>query len=197
MPVSYGDSDADFERLMNAASQWDFAVQRQVEIRVPDAARLVQIVSVRDLSGISVDEGMYVPMFDHRGVLINNPVALKLDEDQFWLSTADNNVLMWVRAIASERGLRAVIIDPHVSPMAVQGPKAENVVAATFGDWVREIRFFWFVDAERRNSLETGALHLFHARRVRVLPDGRFSRHRSLEHRARGGPAMGHRAWLP
>ena len=58
MPVSYGDPDAEYERLMNAASQWDVAVQRQVEIRGPDAAHLVQIVSVRDLSSISINQGM-------------------------------------------------------------------------------------------------------------------------------------------
>ncbi|MYA89655.1 MAG: glycine cleavage system protein T [Boseongicola sp. SB0662_bin_57] len=148
MPVSYGDPDAEYERLMNAASQWDVAVQRQVEVRGPDAVRLVQIVSVRDLSSISVGQGMYVPMCDHRGVLINDPVVLKLAEKHFWLSIADNSVLMWVRAIASERGLRVDINEPDVSPMAVQGPKAEDVVAAIFGDWVRKIRFFWFVDAE-------------------------------------------------
>lgn len=28
MPVSYGDPDAEHDRLMNAASQWDVAVQR-------------------------------------------------------------------------------------------------------------------------------------------------------------------------
>ncbi|MYF89153.1 MAG: glycine cleavage system protein T [Boseongicola sp. SB0676_bin_33] len=148
MPVSYGDPDAEYDRLMNAASQWDVAVQRQVEIKGPDAACLVQVVSVRDLSSISVGQGMYVPMCDHRGVLINDPVILKLSENHFWLSIADNNILLWVRAIASERGFRVDIIEPDVSPMAVQGPNAEDVVAATFGDWVREIRFFWFVDAE-------------------------------------------------
>ena len=34
------------------------------------------------------------------------------------------------------------------TPLAVQGPMAEDVVAAVFGDWVRDIRFFWFADAE-------------------------------------------------
>ena len=112
------------------------------------AVRLVQIVSVRDLSNISVNQGMYVPMCDHRGVLINDPVVLKLAENHFWRSIADNNVLVWVRAIASERGLRVDINEPDVLPMAVQEPMAEDVVAATFGDWVRKIGFFWFVDAE-------------------------------------------------
>jgi len=32
MPVSYGDPDAEYDRLMNGVSQWDVSVERQVEI---------------------------------------------------------------------------------------------------------------------------------------------------------------------
>ncbi len=148
MPVSYGDPAAEYDRLMNGVSQWDVSVQRQVQVKGPDAARLVQILSVRDLSGCVVGQGKYVPICDHRGVLVNDPVVLKLAEDHFWLSIGDNNIRMWARAIASERGLVTKIDELDVSPMAVQGPKAEDVVAAIFGDWVRKLKYFWFADAE-------------------------------------------------
>ena len=61
-----------------------------------------------------------------------------------WLSIADSNILFWARAIAAERGLNVEIIEPDVSPLAVQGPKAEDVVASIFGDWVRGLKYFWF-----------------------------------------------------
>lgn len=148
MPVSYGNPDEEYDRLMNGVAQWDVGVQRQVEIKGRDAARLVQIMSVRDLSKCVIGQGKYIPMCDHRGVLINDPVVLKLAEDHFWLSIGDNNILMWARAIAAERGLVADISEPDVSPMALQGPQAEDVVAAIFGDWVRDLKYFWFADAE-------------------------------------------------
>lgn len=148
MPVSYGDPATEYLRLTTGVSQWDVSVQRQVRVTGPDAARLVQIMSVRDLSNCSIGQGKYVPMCEHRGVLINDPVVLKVAEDEFWLSIADNNILMWTRAIAAERGLEVKAIEPDISPMAVQGPKAEDVVASIFGDWVRDLKFFWFSDAE-------------------------------------------------
>ncbi len=148
MPVSYGDPAAEYDRLLNGVAQWDVGIQRQVQIKGPDAARLAQILSVRDLSKCAVNQGKYVPMCDHRGVLINDPVVLKLADDLFWLSIADNNILMWTRSIAAERGLDAEITEPDVSPMAVQGPRAEDVVASIFGDWVRGLKYFWFSDAE-------------------------------------------------
>ncbi|UWQ93029.1 glycine cleavage system protein T [Rhodobacteraceae bacterium M382] len=148
MPVSYGDPDAEYDRLMTGVSQWDVSVERQVEIKGPDAGHLVQLMSVRDLSTIDVGKGKYIPMCDHRGVLINDPVVLKHEDGTFWLSIGDNNILMWARAIAAERGLKVEICEPDVSPMAVQGPKAEDVVAAVFGDWVRALKYFWFAPAE-------------------------------------------------
>jgi aminomethyltransferase len=147
MPVSYGDPEAEYDRLMNGVAQWDVSVERQVQITGPDAAKLVQTMCSRDLSRCAINQGKYVAMCDHRGVLLNDPIVLKLADDQFWLSIADNNMLMWSRAIAHERGFNVDIIEPDVSPMAVQGPKAEDVVAAVFGDWIRDIRFFCFADA--------------------------------------------------
>lgn len=124
MPVSYGDPQVQYDRLMNGVAQCDVSVQWQVEIKGPDAARLVQILSARDLSTCKIRQGKYVPMCDHRGVLINDPVVLLLANDHFWPSIGDNNILMWARAIAAERGFVADICEPDISPMAVQGPMA-------------------------------------------------------------------------
>ena len=148
MPVGYGDPEAEYWRLINGVSQWDVAVERQVEITGPDAGRLMQILAPRDLSNCAPNQGKYVPICNHQGTIINDPILLKLDEDRYWLSIADSNMLFWSRAIAAERKLSVKIIEPDVSPLAIQGPDAENVVAAIFGDWVRDLKFFWFQQAE-------------------------------------------------
>ncbi len=150
MPVGYGDPEAEYWRLINGVSQWDVAVERQVQLTGPDAGRLARILSPRDLTKFSAGQGKYVALCDHAGTLINDPILLKLDEDRYWISIADSNILFWSRAIAAERGLDVEIIEPDVSPLAVQGPKAEDVVASLFGDWVRELKYFWF----RETSIE-------------------------------------------
>ncbi len=148
MPTGYGDPDAEYWRLLNGVSQWDVAVERQVELKGPDAAQLAQILSPRDLTKCVPQQGKYVALCDHRGTIINDPILLKLDEDRFWFSIADSNILFWARAVAAERGLNVEVCEPDVSPMAVQGPKAEDVIASIFGDWVRELKYFWFKETE-------------------------------------------------
>ena len=144
MPTSYGKPVEEYWRLINGVSQWDVAVERQVQLQGPDAGRLAQLLCTRDLSRCQVGQGKYVAVCNHDGVLINDPILLKLADDRYWLSIADSNIWFWARAIAAERGLNVKVSEPDVSPMAVQGPKPEDVVASIFGDWVRALKYFWF-----------------------------------------------------
>lgn len=57
MPTGYGDPEAEYWCLINGVSQWDIAVERQVELRGPDAAKLAQILAPRDLSKCVVGPG--------------------------------------------------------------------------------------------------------------------------------------------
>jgi aminomethyltransferase len=148
MPTTYGDPAAEYWRLIEGVSQWDVGVERQVQLKGKDAGRLAQILAARDLSKCKYGQGKYVPICNHRGTIINDPILLKHADDLYWLSIADSDVWLWANAIVAERGLDVEVSEPDVSPMALQGPKAEDVVASVMGDWVRELKYFWFRDAE-------------------------------------------------
>lgn len=148
IPAHFGDPDGEYRRLIDGVVMWDVAAQRQVEISGPDAARLVQYLTPRNLAGTRVGQGRYVPICDHDGLMINDPVLLKLAEDRFWLSVADSDIHLWSAAIGRERGWDVRVTEPDVSPLAVQGPKAVEVVAGLFGDWIRDLRHFAFRETE-------------------------------------------------
>lgn len=147
MPTSFGDLEAELYRLMNAVAMWDVAVERQVEVSGPDADRLVQRLSARDLSSMRVGQGKYVAMCDHQGRLLNDPVLLKLS-DRYWFSLADSDMLLWVRAVAGEGEFDVNVCEPDVSPLAIQGPKAEDLVAKVFGEHIRSIKYFGCIETK-------------------------------------------------
>lgn len=148
MPLSYGDPQAEYRRLIEGVSLWDVACERQVEVTGPDAARLVQALVPRRIAEMPVGAGWYAPVCDHRGVLLNDPVLLRLTEDRFWFSIADLDLLLWARAIAAERRMDVEVSEPDVSPLAIQGPKAEDVVAALFDDSIRQMGHFRFRETQ-------------------------------------------------
>ncbi|MDX8353535.1 dimethylsulfoniopropionate demethylase [Cognatiyoonia sp. IB215182] len=144
LPTVFRSVEEDYHHLKSAVQVWDVAVERQVELRGPDAARLMQMLTPRDLRGMLPGQCFYVPIVDETGGMLNDPVGLKLSEDRWWISIADSDLLLWVKALAYGYRLDVLVDEPDISPLAVQGPKADELMARVFGDAVRATKFFRF-----------------------------------------------------
>ena len=144
LPTVFKSVQEDYHHLKEAVQVWDVACERQVELRGPDAAKLMQMLTPRDLRGMLPGRCFYVPIVDETGGMLNDPVAVKLAEDRWWISIADSDLMLWVKGIANGYRLDVLIDEPDISPLAIQGPKADDLLARVFGDAVRDIRFFRF-----------------------------------------------------
>lgn len=147
-PAHFGDPEGEYRALLENVVMWDVACERQVELAGPGAEELMRYLTPRDISGTAIGQGRYVPICDYDGNLINDPVLQKLSDDCYWLSIADSDILLWASAIAAERGIDVRVTEPDASPLGVQGPRADDLVADLFGDWVRELKYFWFRETE-------------------------------------------------
>jgi len=145
LPTVFRSVQEDYRHLKEAVQVWDVACERQVEVRGPDAGRLVQLLTPRDLRSMQPGQCYYIPIVDETGGMLNDPVAVKLTEDRWWISIADSDLLYWIKGLAYGYRLDVLIDEPDVSPLAVQGPRADDLMAAVFGEQVRQIRFFRFV----------------------------------------------------
>ena len=146
IPRDFGDPSQNFWNLVNEAILCDVAVERQVEIKGPDASKFTQFLSCRDLSKMQVGQCKYVLITDQDGGIINDPILLKLAEDHFWLSIADSDVLLWAKGIAVNSGMDVEISEPDVSPLQLQGPKSRDVLCAAFGDAPTELKYYRFME---------------------------------------------------
>lgn len=142
LPTVFRSPEEDYRHLKDAVQVWDVSCERQIELRGPDSGRLMQMLTPRDLRGMTVGQCYYVPIVDETGGMLNDPVAVKLAEDRWWISIADSDLLYWVKAIAHGWRLDVLVDEPDVSPLGVQGPKADDLMARVFGDGVRDVRFF-------------------------------------------------------
>lgn len=138
----YKSYEEDYNHLKKHVQVWDVAVERQVSLKGPDAVNLMRQMSTRDIDQMAADQCYYTPICDHKGGMLNDPVAIKIAEDHFWLSTADGDLLQWALGLAVGQGLDVEIEEPDVSPLAVQGPKASELMSRVFGDVVHTIKFF-------------------------------------------------------
>lgn len=144
LPAHFGSLEDDYWHLLAHVQVWDVSVQRQVQVTGPDALRLAQMTTPRNLGGMSIGKCYYAPLVDETGGMVNDPILLRVADDRIWLSIADSDVLLWLKGLAAGLGLRVDVREPDVWPLAVQGPKSDDLAARVFGEAVRDLRFFRF-----------------------------------------------------
>ena len=89
LPAAFGSLEDSYQHLKEHVQVWDVAGERQVEISGKDSAKLVQLMTCRDLSKSKVGRCYYCPIIDDKAGLINDPVILKINEQRWWISIAD------------------------------------------------------------------------------------------------------------
>ena len=145
LPKGFGKTvEEDYWHLREYVQLWDVSCQRQVELKGPDAAHLMQLMTPRDLRKAQFGQCLYAPIIDQFAGMLNDPVVLKLADNHFWLSIADSDVLLWAKGLALGYGLNVTVTEPDVSPLAVQGPLSEDLMASVFGEKIRSVAFFNF-----------------------------------------------------
>jgi aminomethyltransferase len=142
-PRHYGDPVAEYWHLLEGVTLWDVGVERQVEISGPDAFDFTNMLVARDLNKCQVEQCKYVFVTAPDGGIINDPVLLRLEENRFWLSLADSDVLLWAMGVAHNSGMNVQIHEPDVGPVQVQGPKSVDVMVDLFGDSILEIPYYF------------------------------------------------------
>jgi glycine cleavage system aminomethyltransferase T len=148
IPRDFGNPEQNFWNLVNDAILCDVAVERQVEITGPDAARFVQMLTSRDLSKMAVGQCKYILITNAEGGLLNDPILLRLGQNHFWISLADSDILLWTQGVAVHAGLDVTIDEPDVSPVQLQGPKSGKIMQALFGDSILDLKYYWLRELE-------------------------------------------------
>ena len=190
--------EEDYAHLKSAVQVWDVAGERQVEVVGPDARRLVQMTTPRDLSRMADDQCYYIPMVDAAGRMLNDPVLVKLAPDRYWVSLADSDMLYYFKGLASGFGLDVAVFEPDVSPLAIQGPQADALVGRVFGREIVETRFF------RHKTVSVEGKEMIIARsgwslqgRLRALSGRQRARRAAVGPAVRGRARPGRQGRLP
>lgn len=147
-PLGYYGQEADYEHMKKHVSIWDVAVQRQVELVGPDALKLLELLTPRAMADMKVGQCRYAVIIDEEGKVLNDPVALRLAEDRFWLSAADSDLEFWARGVALGKNLDVKVFEAKVSPLDVLGPKSLELLTELFGEWIADLKYFTFRETE-------------------------------------------------
>ena len=144
LPAAFGSLEDSYHHLKKNVQIWDVAGERQVEVSGKDSAKLVQLMTCRDLSKSKDGRCYYCPLIDDNAGIINDPVVLRLNKDRWWISIADSDVILFAKGLAIGNKYDVKIFEPNVDILAVQGPKSFDLMEKIFGTEIKQLKFFGF-----------------------------------------------------
>ena len=137
----------EYEHLTTHVTIWNVAVERQIQVKGPDAADFVNLLITRDVhKKLPAGMARYVILCDQKGGIVNDPVLLRLAEDEFWFSISDSDLLLWARGVNTRAGYDVEINEIDVAPVQIQGPKSKDLMTKLFGDRVIEIKYYGLME---------------------------------------------------
>ena len=136
----------EYKYLTQHVSIWDVAVERQIQVKGPDAAAFVDYLITRDVNKVlSEMQARYVILCNQYGGIINDPVLLRVAEDEFWFSISDSDVALWAQGVNSTGRFDVDIHEIDVCPVQIQGPKSAALMEKMFGAHIREIPYYGLI----------------------------------------------------
>lgn len=148
LPTCYTSPVEEYWSLVNDVALWDVACQRQIEISGCDAFEFIQLLTPRDMSRCAIGQCQYMVLTNQHGGIVNDAVLLRIEENRFWLSPGDGDVLMWAMGVAVNSNMDVQVSEPDVSPLQLQGPKSPSVARALFGEQILDLKYYWLKEID-------------------------------------------------
>ena len=143
-----GGAMVEYEALVNRVTMWNVAVERQIRVKGPDAEAFTDYVITRDATKIEPMHGKYAILCNEKGGILNDPVLLRLSQDEFWFSISDSDLLLWLQGVNVAKKYNVEIDEIDVCPLQIQGPLSEDLMAKLAGDELREVPYYGLMETK-------------------------------------------------
>lgn len=132
----------EYEYLTQHVTMWNVAVERQIQVKGPDAEKFVDMVITRRASSCAVMKARYVILCNQYGGVLNDPVMLRPAEDEFWFSLSDSDLELWLQGVNAFGKYDVEIHEIDVAPVQIQGPKSGDLMRKIFGAEIDDVPYY-------------------------------------------------------
>ena len=131
-----GGAMVEYDAIVNHVTMWNVAVERQIQVKGPDAEKFVDYVITRDATKISPMRARYVILCNAYGGVLNDPILLRIAKDEFWFSLSDSDIGMYLQGVNADGKFNCTIEEIDACPVQIQGPKSKALMKDLLGDQV-------------------------------------------------------------
>lgn len=147
MPVQYDGIIKEHQTVRTAAGLFDVSHMGEIEISGPGAENFVQKLVTNDITRLQPGKALYSPMCNPQGGTIDDLLVYQVEKDQYLLVVNASNTEKdydWMLSVA-DSGVQIVNVSDVTCQLALQGPKALNVLQKLTSVQLADIQYFTFV----------------------------------------------------
>ena len=150
MPVHYEGIIAEHLTVRNNVGLFDVSHMGEAFVKGPAAEGFLQMLTTNDLGKISAGQAQYTSMLTEKGGIIDDLIICKISDDEFLLILNASNRqkdVNWLKVHQTE-GVEIKDQSDAYSLLAVQGPKAEDVLSKLTPLSLSTLEFYHFAYGE-------------------------------------------------
>jgi len=136
MPVRYSSDLAEHHAVRTAAGLFDISHMAEITVTGPDAAAFLDFALAANVSALALSKAKYTMILDEAGGILDDLIVYATAPGVYLVVANAGNREVVVSALADRVGEFDVQVDDDtesIALIAVQGPKARAILAATAG----------------------------------------------------------------
>jgi aminomethyltransferase len=150
MPVQYSGIVEEHNSVRTAAGLFDVSHMGEIDIRGPQAIDLVDFVTTNSARKLNTGQAQYSGLLYDHGGFVDDILVHKVSDDHYFLCINSSNQEKDYEHICSQNRFEAEVdfSSDRYAQLAVQGPRARDIVARLTPIELSAIKYYWFADGE-------------------------------------------------
>ncbi len=150
MPVQYSGIIDEHNAVRKAVGLFDVSHMGEIEIRGPEAAKLVDFVSTNNAAKLKHGQAHYSGLLYDHGGFVDDILVHKVDDDHFFLCVNASNQEKDFEHIRGQNHFDARVdfASDRYAQLAIQGPRARATLQKLTPVDLSTIKYYWFTDGE-------------------------------------------------
>lgn len=156
LPIQYEGIVPEHHTVREAAGLFDVSHMGEIEVAGADALVFLDYLLTNNISKLKDGHIQYAILTNEMGGTKDDVLVYRFSENRFWvIVNASNRVkdFNWLKKHAHQYNVEVRDISDAIAQLAVQGPKAEEILKAASSDEVGRIGFFKFTESLRVNGI--------------------------------------------
>lgn len=147
MPLEYIGATREHDYVRRSAGLFDVSHMGEIEVKGKDAFNFIQYLITNDITNLKKEEIIYSPMCYEDGMTVDDLLVYMIKEEDYLLVINAGNIdkdFEWIKEKGEKFDVEINNISNYVGQLAIQGPKAEEILSELVDVNLSNIEFYKF-----------------------------------------------------